>query len=388
MKRYVFLTNIPSPYRTSFYDRLHEFGLKFEVFYMRSSEADRNWPVDPATLRHPFYIDKSFYKMIGLYHLHINPKIILRMIRRTDAEFIIGGAWNDVDVLILVLLKRLGVIDNVFHFWTEANYLTIGSQRDNHVKRWLRKFVYNSSQGCQISSGKMTRLTFEKWGMPGKRFIDLPNTIVETQFAIGREEIEARVGNRLPVFFLPARLIESVKGILNFLSAVGDENLRRCVILVAGEGPDRAKIESYVETHSLRNSVELLGHRDTEGVVELYRKANVFLLPSFSDPCPLTVVEALCMHLPMLISNRCGNHYEAVEEGVNGYLFDPSDADSIRLAFESMLSRKAEWREMGEMSGRRYLDFFEEDRVIRRFIRELEDFECGAAQRAGTALWR
>ena len=378
MKRYIFLTNIPTPYRTSFYDHLHHSGLNFEVFYMRNTEADRSWAVDPTTMRHPFYIDKSFYKMIGLYHLHINPRIILKMIRRRDAEFIIGGAWNDIDVLILVLLKRFGLIRNVFHFWTEANYLTTGSRRDNPVKRWVRKFVYNSSSGSQISSGKMTRLTFDKWGMPGKRFVDLPNTIEEERFSIGREEIEARARNPLPVFFLPARLIERVKGIMNFLGAVGGDNLLRCVIVVAGDGPDRGRIESYIESNALGDHVKLLEHCNTERVVKLYRKANVFLLPSFSDPSPLTAVEALCMRLPMLISDRCGNHYEAVEEGVNGYLFDPSDADSIRLAFESMLSRKNEWSEMGEMSGRRYQDFFEKDRVIRRFIGELGGFDCGA----------
>jgi glycosyltransferase involved in cell wall biosynthesis len=298
--------------------------------------------------------------MMGLYHIHINPRIILKMIRRRDAEFIIGGAWNDVDVLILVLLKRFGLIRNVFHFWTEANYLTSGSRRDNPVKRWVRKFVYNCSQGSQISSGKMTRLTFDKWGMPGKRFVDLPNTIEEERFSIGREEIEVRARNPLPVFFLPARLIERVKGIMNFLGAIGDDNLLRCVILVAGDGPDRGRIVSYIEANALGDHVKLLGHCNTKRVAELYRKANVFLL--------------------MLISDRCGNHYEAVEEGGNGYLFDPSDAESIRLAFESMLSRKNEWREMGEISGRRYQDFFEKDRVIRRFIRELEGFDCGAAR--------
>ena len=43
-------------------------------------------------------------------------------------------------------------------------------------------------------------------------------------------------------------------------------------------------------------------------------KRVIFLLASLRDPCPLSVVEALWMSKPLLISNHCGNISEALVE--------------------------------------------------------------------------
>ena len=219
MKKFIFLTCMPTPYRTSFYNELFTMGLNFEVFYMIEKEADRNWVVDLTQLKHPFYIDSGFYYMYDRFHIHFNPKLIFKIIKSENAEIIIGAGWNDIDVIILTTLKRLGLIKNIFHFWTEANFLTIGARNDNFIKKFLRKYVYNSTSGAQLSSGKMTELTLEKWGINVNKIIQLPNTIQEEIFNITDEEIANRNNNQKPVFILPVRLHEKIKGIINFFSA-------------------------------------------------------------------------------------------------------------------------------------------------------------------------
>ncbi len=375
MKKYLFLTNIPTPYRTSFYNELHQCGLNFEVFYMRSTEADRNWTIDPGELKHPFYIDRGLYRMLfSRYHLHINPRLIAKMLEAKGAEIIIGGSWNDIDVLILVLLKRMGILKSPLHFWSEANYLTIGASRDNVLKKMVRKFVYESSPGVQISSGKMTELTLEKWGIKVNTYVPLPNTIEEEKFTISKEEICARIHNDTPVFLMPVRLLENVKGIVNFFSAIGVENIRKGLFLIAGTGPDRGLIENFICRHGVKVNIQLVGHCDTDLMVALYKRANVFVLPSFSDPSPLTLVEALSMRLPVLVSQRCGNHFEAVEQGSNGFVFDPLLHGSVRSAFESLMLCRERWPEMGERSGALYGQLFERRLVIENFIRSLTAF--------------
>ena len=80
------------------------------------------------------------------------------------------------------------------------------------------------------------------------------------------------------------------------------------------------------------------------------------------------------MKLPLLVSERCGNHFEAVIEGSNGYLFNPSDPNSIKSAFESLMLRTNDWKSMGEMSGERYQAIFRRQMVIGNFIRTLNEF--------------
>ena len=115
----------------------------------------------------------------------------------------------------------------------------------------------------------------------------------------------------------------------------------------------------------------LLGYCNTEMMVEFYKKSNLFLLPSFSDPSPLSLIEALSMKLPVLASERCGNHFEAVEEGINGYIFNPLLPESVRIAYIKLLARFDEWEEMGEQSKKIYEEKFNKEKVISNFIKAL-----------------
>lgn len=109
-------------------------------------------------------------------------------------------------------------------------------------------------------------------------------------------------------------------------------------------------------------------------MTELYNKANAMLLPSFSDSSPLTLVEALYFHLPVLCSNHCGNHFEVIEEGKNGYTFSPLDKDDIKIHFEIFMSRRNEWFDMGEISSKLYSERFDTEKVIGRFVEQYEKF--------------
>ena len=135
MSSYIFITNIPTPYRTSFYNDLKRYGLNFKVFYYKNIESDRSWIIDINDMKFEYFIDTGYYKMIGRFHVHFNPKIINKVIKDRKSEIIIGGSWNDINVLFLVILKKINIINNVFHFWTEANYLTIGASKDNYFKK-------------------------------------------------------------------------------------------------------------------------------------------------------------------------------------------------------------------------------------------------------------
>ena len=371
--KYIFFTNIPAPYRISFYNELAKLGFNFEVYYQRKTESDRSWIINISELKHPFYIDSGFYHMFGRFHIHFNPRLIIKLLKAKDSEIIIGAAWNDVNVVILAFLKRMGILKSKLHFWSEANYLTVGARNDNKLKDLVRKYVYNSSKGAQLSSGKMTEITFEKWGFINRKFVPLPNTIEEDKFTITEDEIYIRYLNNLPIFFLPVRLTEKIKGIINFFNSIGDNNIRRGLFLIAGDGPDKEKIEFFIKAHNVGDNIKLLGYCKTEKLVSLYKSANVFVLPSFSDASPLTLIEALKMKLPLLVSDKCGNHFEALLDDQNGYLFDPLKPQTIKAAFESLMNRFSDWKEMGEISNNVYNEKFSMKLVIENFIKSLTE---------------
>jgi UDP-glucose:(heptosyl)LPS alpha-1,3-glucosyltransferase len=76
-----------------------------------------------------------------------------------------------------------------------------------------------------------------------------------------------------------------------------------------------------------------------------YAAADCFLLPTRYDPFPNTVLEAMAMGLPAIVSTRCGAA-EVIETGVNGWVCEPDDVPGIaRLLQEA--ERKAAGGGMG-----------------------------------------
>lgn len=91
----------------------------------------------------------------------------------------------------------------------------------------------------------------------------------------------------------------------------------------------------------------LILHDQSTKIEEEYRKADVFCLPSLFEGYPNVVVEAMSCGLPILCSNVYENPY-IVEEGVNGFLFDPNKVDDMVEAIKKMMALSVEERrEMG-----------------------------------------
>jgi glycosyltransferase involved in cell wall biosynthesis len=71
------------------------------------------------------------------------------------------------------------------------------------------------------------------------------------------------------------------------------------------------------------------GARDYKTLPKYYGLAEALLLPSVSEAWGLVVNEAMAASLPVLVSSRCGCSHDLVEDGKNGFVFDPFDVDSI-----------------------------------------------------------
>ena len=372
MKKYIIIQNLIAPYRTYLFNELVKRGLNFEIFYMREMEADRSWKTDFSTLKYNYWVDKTdLYCFVKGFHIHFNPCLIWKIIKEKDSDLILSVSWNDLNIIVLALLKRIKLLKNRVHFWTEANYLTTGASKDNKFKYYLRKFVYSSVDGAFIIPGKMAEETLKLWNVKIKNVVFLPNMIEEERFTVSDTDLQKRENNSLPVFILPVRLIENIKGIKNFFEAIGEENILKAVFAIAGDGKDQSMYEKYIFENNYQENIKLKGFCNLETLNRLYAQANVLVLPSFSDQSPLALIEGIRMKLPLLISNRCGNHFETLIEDENGYSFDPFNKENIRVAFEKMIQNKNRWTDFGRVSENLYQQNFNIDSTLNRFIDDL-----------------
>lgn len=368
----VFVQNIISPYRAHFFNNLEQEDKGFGVYYLSKKEADRNWDLSCIQMKHNHWIDKfGIYFMFKGLHIHINPILILKtLFSRKIRNVILCVSYCDISIMALVLAKKMHLTRKRYFFWAEANYLTNGARNESSFKSKLRSWVFSSVDGAMIIPGKMSEITFKKWGVPIKNYIYLPNTINDGELIY--DEKNNRMNNEQPVFLIPIRIIESLKGALNFFEAIGENNVRKAIFIIAGDGDDREMYQRYIDCHHYNDYIKLAGFCEAQRMCKLYNSSNVLLLPSFSDPSPLTLVEALKFHMPILCSSHCGNHYEVVEEGLNGYVFSPFEKNDIKAKYELILSRRSDWAQMGENSAARYYDTFETKKVVSKFIGQFD----------------
>lgn len=112
----------------------------------------------------------------------------------------------------------------------------------------------------------------------------------------------------------------------------------------------------------------LMLHEPNSKIEEVYRKADIFCLPSLYEGYPNVVAEAMSCGLPVMCSNVYENPY-IVEEGVNGFLFDPGNVDDIVGAIKKMMELSAEERlKMGKRNRALCLERNTEEAFLKSYV--------------------
>jgi glycosyltransferase involved in cell wall biosynthesis len=163
------------------------------------------------------------------------------------------------------------------------------------------------------------------WGVAPERVSVLPNSTPAVPELRSRDELrrELDVDGRLLVF---AGRLTTPKSLEIALEAVAQT--QEVSLVLAGEGPDRRALEQRAETLGIAGRVRFLGAQPRERVLELFRAGDAAVLSSSWENFPHALVEALAVGTPV-IASRVGGVPEIVEDGENGLLVEPGDADAL-----------------------------------------------------------
>ncbi|MEU7841884.1 glycosyltransferase [Micromonospora sp. NPDC049114] len=117
----------------------------------------------------------------------------------------------------------------------------------------------------------------------------------------------------------------------------------RRVLLVAGDGPDRAGIaEALADAHG--TEVRLLGNR--LDVPDLLSAADIFVFPTLHENLSNALLEAMAHALPV-VASAVGGNVEVLRQG-GGHLVPAGDPVAFAAALEPLLDDAAERRHLGE----------------------------------------
>jgi colanic acid/amylovoran biosynthesis glycosyltransferase len=91
---------------------------------------------------------------------------------------------------------------------------------------------------------------------------------------------------------------------------------------IAGDGPERQRLQRLIHEEQLQERITLLGHMGREGIDSLYRRADVVVLTSRSEGIPLVLMEAMALRRIVLAPAITGIP-ELVLDGKTGFLYSP-----------------------------------------------------------------
>lgn len=151
--------------------------------------------------------------------------------------------------------------------------------------------------------------------------------------------------------FLFLGLIDQNKGIwflLETLCEHRDELVNRAIFYIGGNGKTKC-LEKAITEYGLYNVVKYIGWVSGEEKRRQLSNADVYVLPSYNEGMPISILEAMSYSLPILSTNVGG--IPEIVSGENGIVIDPGNKEQLWKAIEYFIDAdEATLKKMGQMS--------------------------------------
>lgn len=168
-------------------------------------------------------------------------------------------------------------------------------------------------------------------------------------------------------FFLFVGVLRYYKGLDYLLEAARINSLP---VVIAGDGPEKAKLEDYISKHNLDN-VRLVGFISEEDKVALHLLSKAFVFPSHlrSEAFGISLIEAQMYNKPIISSDiGTGSSYVNIN-GETGLVVPPADSKSFSEAMLK-IENDADMRiKLGNNSRMRFEQEFTAQRYAKSYVK-------------------
>lgn len=201
----------------------------------------------------------------------------------------------------------------------------LGAVETNYYRT---KKVYTEKIDKIVTPSRFYKKQLIDYGVKSNRIIALCNFLDTNKYNIKTKD------NGYALYF--GRLSKE-KGILNLIEAfsyIKNQNLH-----IAGDGPEREKIEKIIKDRHLENNIKLLGFLNQKEMQEEIANCKFVVVPSiWYENCPYSILETLATGKPV-IGADIGGIPELVKDKENGLIYRYNSSDEletkIKLLFEN-----------------------------------------------------
>lgn len=314
---------------------------------------------------------ESFYPLEDLVTVH--SASLDEMEQSISVKRIIGAIKRIAKIRRLVKSRRFDVLIGMSFAMTWYTVLatvftktkSVGTERSNpyiykatKLNTFLRKLFYYFTDGYIFQTKKAADFF---GGNKKERDIIIPNAIYnETVYKLSPPS------ERKKIICAAGRLIKLKRFdmLIEAFARIKDK-IPEYMLIIFGEGKEKAELEKQIEGLGLKDSAFLAG-ADPQAV-KLINHASVFVLSSEFEGMPNALLEALAMGVPC-VSTRCEiGPEELIDDGVNGLLVDVGSTEQLGDAIFRIIENPELAQKLSENS-RKLLKTHSMDTISRQWL--------------------
>ena len=344
-------------YLRVFLKHYYDEHVAFETLYF-GSRSDEYYKKPYLRIRYVKQYLRDFYGFIKI----ISGDKRIRIVQVNPSLIPVPLIRDGLLILVSKLFGRKVVV--LFHGW-DVSFSNVLKKRI--FLRMCMIWVYRKSDRILVLAERF-KMSLIRWGID-KEKISVTRTMFDGDLVLPYQNDR---GNRMRFLFLSR--ISELKGIFEIVKAaawLSDEGYDFQLKFVGfGKDIDSVqKLQHYAEENAVADKFTFQGFLDGKKKYEEYAKADIFLLPSYSEGCPTSVLEAMASGL-FVISTNVGAMKEVVRDKVNGRIVKVKDSHDLFKKMKWVLDNINTARELGKQNVPYAFSNFE-SRIITNQIRTI-----------------
>ena len=207
----------------------------------------------------------------------------------------------------------------------------VGSCCETHRLAMTR--VLDHANAVLIGCESFAQEVMQRLGTDRERFTIVPGAVDIERFRPDTTRAEADP----PVMLYHGR-VDARKGVLDLLDSARQlcETGDRFRLLISGIGPTFNETAASIPLLGLQDQVEMTGYVEYADVPAVYRRADIFVSPTYAEGFSNTILEAMASRLA-IVSCRSVGVVDCIRDGENGLLTEPGDRDGLAKALRGVL---------------------------------------------------
>lgn len=226
-----------------------------------------------------------------------------------------------------------------------------GKRWKSVVKKFLLPAIFRLADVVIIPSEAGRRFILSM-GIPDSRVVLTPFVVDNTWWRqraseVDRHKVRERWGipdDALVVLFCAK--LQPWKRPDDMLLAFAKAGIKGTYLVFAGEGSMRANLEATAKLLGIDERTRFLGFVNQTGLPPVYRSADLFVLPSEYDPCPVVVCEAMLCECPVILSDKIRGRFDLVKDGETGFIYPCGDVDALARVLINALKDRTKLKEL------------------------------------------